>query len=118
MVATYGENCLFERTINLEYTPVIQYYIPNIIDLTNPSNDRFYIGSNFDNATVLEMYIYDRWGNLMHSVENMPVNEPDLGWNGYTDDQPVEQGVYVYLLKVLNTEGREEIYTGNLTVVR
>ena len=118
VMALYGNNCLYENEIDLQYTPVIEYYIPNIIDINNPSNDRFYIGSNFDDAVVLEMYIYDRWGNLMHAVDNLPVNDPDLGWNGYRNDQPVEQGVYVYLVKVLNTEGREEIRTGNLTVVR
>ncbi|NNE26576.1 MAG: hypothetical protein HKN09_07015, partial [Saprospiraceae bacterium] len=116
--ASYGDACIFSDFVDLIYTPVIDYYIPNIMDINNPSNDRFYIGSNFDDAVVLEMFIYDRWGNLMHFVENVPVNDPDLGWNGFSNNEPVEQGVYVYLIKVLNTAGDEEIHTGNLTVIR
>ena len=118
VTANYGEDCVFMDRIDLNYTPVVKYYIPNIIDLNNPSNDRFYIGSNFDQASVLQMLIYDRFGNLVHSVEDSPVNDPDLGWNGFKNNEPVEQGVYVYLIKVLNTAGEEEIYTGNLTVIR
>lgn len=116
--AEIGNNCLIELSIDLTYTPVVRYYIPNIFDINNPPNDVFYIQSNFNDVSVIEMKIYDRWGNLVHNVGNHPVNDPDYGWNGLVDNQPVQQGVYVYMVKLRTTEGEEEIMSGTLTLVR
>ena len=117
-VVEIDNNCLINLTIDLLYTPVINYYIPNIIDVSNPPNDVFYIQSNFNDITVIEMNIYDRWGNLVHEVSDHPVNDPGHGWNGYIDDHPAQQGVYVYMVKLRNTEGEEEIRAGSITLVR
>jgi len=43
--------------------------------------------------TSYKMEIFDRWGDLFFST-----NEPETGWNGRVNEQPVLPGVYVYVI--------------------
>lgn len=65
-----------------------------------------------------ELYIYNRWGELIYSSRNY-----DQGWNGTTSQNPnqiVQQGVYVYLIKLklkadVNSQGKK--YTGSIVLI-
>ncbi len=115
---TTENGCLINLERTIIYTPVVHYYIPNIIDINNPPNDKFFIQSNFSELIVQEMRIFDRWGNLVFEVEQIPVNQADFGWNGLVNNQEVEQGVFVYVIQVLNTAGELETMTGSFTIIR
>ena len=64
------------------------------------------------------MYIFDRWGELIFRAADIPPNEPSFGWDGSFKNQPVEQGVYVYLIKVRYIDQRKESFTGDVTTLR
>lgn len=58
-------------------------------------------------------YVYDRWGNRM--VVSSDVN---FKWDGIFNGVKVNTGVYAYQATVNFTDGRQETYTGNITVTR
>lgn len=118
VIVTHPSGCEFEESIFLKYSEIVRIYFPNIFDITDFSNNTFYIGSNDNDLLVSEMRIYDRWGNLLFEDENIPVNDPDRGWNGTRNNQFVEQGVYVYVITYINAQGDIETIAGDITLLR
>lgn len=117
-MVTDDNGCVYTLDVSLAYTPFIRYYIPNIVDFNNSPNDVFYVQSNFGDVVIESMRVYDRYGSLMYEIENSPVNDSSLGWNGLKDNKQVEQGVYVYVLRLPNTLGEIETHSGTFTVIR
>ena len=94
----------------------IEVYAPNII--RPGSNSWFTIFGSSGIRSVLELTIYDRWGNRMYHQEDIPPNQPDLGWNGTSNGRQVVPGVYVWHARILTQDGRILEKAGDVTVVR
>jgi len=60
------------------------------------------------------MTIYDRWGGIIWQSDTVSLNEAESGW----DARNVENGVYLYLLDVLDFNGDSQIYNGSITVIK
>ena len=56
-------------------------------------------------------------GNLVYTAQNVEPNDLDAGWDGTFNGENVEQGVYVYMLEVLLSNGDRESFFGDLTVI-
>ena len=93
------------------------YFIPNIINTRDPANDRFYVQTSSDNILTYNMYVYDRWGGLMYLREGVQSNDRESGWDGTFDGNKATQGVYVYLIEIMTTDGVDDIVAGDVLVV-
>lgn len=110
-----------EETVEtrLNVLEVIQrpkYYIPNVFSVSNVNN-RFTIYTSEEIEIIDNLYIYDRWGELVFTNENFEPNNPQIGWDGTFKNQMVVEGVYVYLFKFV-VDGREETVAGDVTLLR
>jgi hypothetical protein len=94
-----------------------EIFFPNIIS-TDGANGFFTGYSNNASVMINSLAVYDRWGNLMFSKENFPVNDPQQGWNGKISGKEVVPGVYIWLAVVQLKDGSLETYSGDVTVVR
>lgn len=88
------------------------FYIPNVFSLSdsNPLNTQFQIQGN--NIDVIQWNIYDRWGNLIFSA-----NDIGDAWNGTFHGQGAEQGVYVYVGKLSFLNGEQVNFKGSITFI-
>ncbi len=95
-------------------------YIPNVFSPNgdNNGNDLFTLYGNENVERINEMYIFDRWGELVFQTFDIPPNDPSFGWDGHFKNEPVEQGVYVYLFNVKYVDQRVEDISGDVTVLR
>lgn len=95
-------------------------FAPNIIMPGNSGgvNHTFLIYTGPDVLKIESCSIFDRWGNQVFSNQNFPPNDESQGWNGTYRGKPVPLGVYVWLVKVVFNDGTEEVFRGDLTVVR
>ncbi len=112
--------CIVLESIMLEYMEppmVSEFYVANTFDISNPPNDNFYIQSNDANAVVKEMRVFDRWGNLVFLIQNVPVNDSSQGWDGTMNGSPLVQGVYVYTATIVTEEGEQQIW-GDVTLLK
>ncbi len=121
---TDANNCTVMDQVLISLRKVVDISIPNIIspDNDDPDNDYFYVSSP-DIQGILSLQIFDRWGTLVYSRENLPGQmSPTDGWNGTLNGKDVEQGVYAYLIKYVildeNLNLVEEKVAGDVTVVR
>jgi gliding motility-associated-like protein len=116
----YSSDCEGQRMISVQRINT-DITLPNIFTPDGDgSNDIFFVvlPENI-NGTVKNMAIYDRWGNQLFSAKDVPANQPSAGWSGMFKGDPVQPGVYVYLI-VLQIDGKAgtDKYAGSITVIR
>jgi gliding motility-associated-like protein len=116
----YNSDCEGQRMISVQRINT-DITLPNIFSPDGDgSNDIFFVvlPENI-NGTVKNMAIYDRWGNQLFSAKDVPANQPSAGWSGMFKGDPVQPGVYVYLI-VLQIDGKAgtDKYAGSITVIR
>ncbi len=88
-------------------------YIPNAF---SPNGDG--INDNFEIFTpvakITQMDIYDRWGELVSSLNNISPK-----WNGKTKaGKNLHEGVYVYVIYGSCSNGKKFIKSGDVTLIR
>jgi len=99
---------------------VIGVFVPNVFspesDLLN--NNRFDV--NFGPAVerIKLMRIYDRWGSLVHEVNNAAPNDPATAWDGRVKGKDIAPGVYLWILELELVDGATVNYEGDVTVIR
>lgn len=57
--------------------------------------------------------IYDRWGNRM-----IKTSDENFKWDGTYHGEPVNTGVYAYMVEVKFLDGTAQLMSGNITVIR
>ena len=94
-------------------------YAPNIFTANNDGrNDYFSLFAGPAADLIEELSVFDRWGELLYKGENLPLNERNVGWDGYFRGAPVNPGVYVWMAKIHFIDGESLFYSGDLTLVR
>lgn len=69
-------------------------------------------------SQILSFQIFDRWGELVYQGGNFPVNDANTGWDGSYRDQPLNAGVYLWVLRVRYDDSQEEVLRGQTTLIR
>ena len=95
-----------------------EIYIPNVFSPNGDGiNDSFTVSFGPDLDVIgMTGSIFDRWGNLVFSSDANAFT-----WDGVFDGEPVQPGVYVYLIKVTYMLGAQEevrVFSGDVTVIR
>ena len=81
----------------------------------NPDNQVFkpFLGDEEGGILEYEIWIYDRWGELMyHSTD------PSEGWNGKFKNKECRMDAYVYKVKALFSSGKSYFHVGDVTLIR
>jgi len=95
-------------------------YIANVFSPNGDgNNDDFRVYNGLGVQEIDYFRIFDRWGNLMFSVEDqLPSLDGSDAWDGTYNGTQVMPGVYVYQALVRFIDGREIEYKGSVTLVR
>ncbi len=65
------------------------------------------------NISNYRMQIFNRWGGKVFESD-----QPDFGWDGMTDGNLLDTGVYFYLISFDQPDGKFEKRTGTVTLIR
>lgn len=94
-------------------------YAPNIFSPNGDGqNDRFTLYGNRAVLNIRSLQVFDRWGNLVFSGQDLKPNDESIGWDGSFRGQAVMPGVYVWQAVVAFLDGVEEVFAGDVTVTR
>jgi gliding motility-associated-like protein len=69
------------------------------------------------NVNRYDLFVYNRWGNLIYSISNAP-GDLDNGWDGTYNGEPAEVGTYVYYIKSYMINDYVIEKQGNVTLLR
>ncbi len=82
------------------------------------NNDRFLVFGGQDVEQIKTFRVFDRYGNLMHEAFNFYPGDEAMGWDGTFKGQVLPTGVYVYFAEVLFIDRREEVFKGEIALIR
>jgi gliding motility-associated-like protein len=118
ILATDDSGCFAEAEISIILRGNTRVYIPSAFSPNYDGiNDLFYIQAADDNARVVQLQIFDRWGNALFESVDSPVNDPDFGWDGTYRGKRMNSGVFVYTALIRFPDGFERLYKGEATIV-
>ncbi len=93
-------------------------FIPNTFSPNGDgNNDYFYIRGNRSVYQSVELRIFNSWGQLIFESKGS-VDDKSIAWNGNFNGKEQPTGVYIYVAKVLLTNGETEIKKGAINLIR
>ncbi len=82
-------------------------------------NDAFTLfGDESKVSQIEQLQIFDRWGNLLFSQTDFAPNDESIGWQGDFRGQEMKNDVYVWVAKVQFFDGKEELFSGSVSLLR
>ncbi len=108
--------CLGFDSIYIDDICPVSLYVPNAFS-PNGDNINDFFKAEIRHYTSFHLEIYDRWGELIYSTD-----DPEAGWNGRFQDQPMLPGVYVYAIKYSGFDDQLTFHNktkaGDFTLIR
>jgi hypothetical protein len=119
-IATDSNGCEATDRLNVRVRTKRTVYGPNIfaITATNPDNAAFTLSGSGGIETISRLRIYDRIGRVWFDQRNFPINDNTNGWRGTYNGDLAPAGVYVWVAEVQYTNGRSDVFTGDVTLLR
>ncbi|MEM1324145.1 MAG: PKD domain-containing protein, partial [Bacteroidota bacterium] len=126
LIASYDGVCV-DSVLRFLEVKNCDLYIPNAFTPNNDgNNDHFTVYAPTGAVEEVGQFrIFDRWGNLLFeaNADFQPSADQnadqDQGWDGHFNNEPMNSGVYVYVVKV-RFRGRStfEEFRGTVTLLR
>ncbi len=117
LFATDSKGCDVEQRIKFIVDLNRRVYIPNAFSPNNDTkNDIFSIYGDGNLALILSLKIFDKWGEMVFSGDNLAPNTE--GWDGRFKDQLLTPDVYVFYAKLRFKDGEDVLYKGDITLVK
>ncbi|MGK0313936.1 MAG: gliding motility-associated-like protein [Saprospiraceae bacterium] len=113
-----ANGCPANDQVQIQLNQIVDVTFPNIISPNGDNiNDFFFIASD-DVEQILDMKIFDRWGELIWEKQNFDPRVPSEGWDGKFNDSAVVPGVFVFTVEVLfnDLNSTTETFSGDVTV--
>jgi hypothetical protein len=95
------------------------YIVPNIFyPQSGNGNQRFTIYPQFASIqNIKTLKIYDRWGNMVFTTQNIPAGDTNLGWDGSFDGREINPGVFIWVAEIEYKNKSSEIAKGDVTIM-
>ena len=111
MVSYIDENgCEASDSVYIYYDPII--YVPNTFTPNDDSMNPMFLAEG-GNIKTFEMLIFDRWGELIFTSNDMSV-----GWDGTFEGNICQDGTYVWKIKISDFNDEEHDYIGHINLLR
>ncbi|MEL7426730.1 MAG: gliding motility-associated C-terminal domain-containing protein, partial [Bacteroidota bacterium] len=112
-------NCTATDTIRIFVDTDRDVFIPTAFSPDGiGENERFTIYAGDEVVIIQSLRIFSRWGNMVFEQENFSPNDPNLGWDGTLWGEPLNAAVFVYYAEILFTDGKSELITGDVVLLR
>ncbi|HLC83932.1 MAG TPA: PKD domain-containing protein, partial [Bacteroidia bacterium] len=114
LTVTTNFGCVSTTTECIDVQPEFTFFMPNAFSPNGDGiNDEFY--GKGDYIKDFEMFIYDRWGNLTFFADDI-----NKHWDGKANHgkETAQVEVYVYSVKITDSNGKKHKYIGTVTIVK
>ena len=115
-----NNGCSDEASIFVVVDKTLRIYLPNAFSPDgNGTNEVFLPYPSSQVSKINTFQVYNRWGTIMHNRKNLipPLSDTD-GWDGTFDGQLVSAGVYIYMVEIELVDGKIEVLSGELVLMR
>jgi hypothetical protein len=119
VIATDVNGCTAVDQIQITVDEVRNVFLPTVF-MPDAETERIFMVHLGQGAEVINsLLVYDRWGNEMYRVENVPASDTgQFGWTGRFGTNDAIEGVYVYIVEVTFSDGETRRFARDLTLLR
>lgn len=118
LTATDAFGCQTKGQILVVVEKNRKVFVPTAFSPNGDGNNDLLLVHGQSTTRVLTFRLFDRWGELLYEGADFPLNDPASGWDGNFRGQPMDPGVYVWVLEVEYRDGVREVFKGNTTLIR
>lgn len=119
LTVIHENGCIATAELNINVVPETEIYIPNVFSPNGDGvNDYFTVYANERVDRIVELNVFDRWGDHIFQGKQLYANDEASGWDGKFNGKEVLSSVYTYMLKVLMLDGSTESFSGSVSLVR
>jgi gliding motility-associated-like protein len=113
LTAIDKNGCEITATTIIEVKKIVNAFMPSAFTPNGDGyNDEYKIGNY--NLADFQIKIFSRWGTTVFEA-----NEPTFKWNGKDENgRDVPEGVYVYVVRYQDINGKTTERTGSITLIR
>jgi hypothetical protein len=95
-------------------------FAPNIIapNAQDERNRSFGLMTGPDAERILSFQVFNRWGKMVFERQNYAPDDANANWDGMISGELAQPAVFAWRAQVLFKDGREEVFSGDVTVFR
>ena len=112
---TSAEGCSQTTDVLVVVEETARLYVPSAFSPNNDQNNDIllvYPGPSIQE--VVSFRVHNRWGGMVYEWDGQAGN----GWDGTVDNQPLDPGVFFYLVETRLVNGRSFSFAGSVTLLR
>ena len=120
VTVTSGNGCVETDSVSVDVRVIRKIFAPNVFspEAKEPNNKYFTISGGEELVEVEEMVIFNRWGQQIYQKQNFAPVDQSAAWDGTSGGQLVPPGVYVYYVSAVFSDGKKEVFAGDVTLIR
>lgn len=110
------DGCTYEDRTFIDVAYEKSIYVPTAFSPNGDGvNDVFYVSSSIPGA--MNIYVYNRWGNLVYEGLDMPLSISNGGWNGTFDGKQLGSGTFIWVAELFFVDGSEDKLSGSVLLI-
>jgi gliding motility-associated-like protein len=113
-----NEVCSDSISVVVDVDRTRRIYTGNIFSPNEDGQNDVFTLQSPDAGFVKSFQVFDRWGGLQFASGNHAIPAKALAWDGYAGDKLAPPGVYIWVARIQFIDGREEVFRGDVTLVR
>ena len=114
LIAITQHNCKDTSSQKLQIRDEYTFYAPSAISPDgNSLNDEFRVYGNGIDKSKFELFLYDRWGELVFNSKDI-----EKGWDGTYMSKKAQSGSYVWYVSYKDLSGVGHQVSGSVTLIR
>jgi len=112
--------CLVSDTARVFVSTKFPVYVPNVFapQSSTVENSIFRPFVTEKVERINSMQVFNRWGTLVYERQNLPTQDESIGWDGTFNGEVLKSGSYVFAFELEFINGRTQVYSGEVTLVR
>lgn len=120
LTVTTDEGCEERSEILVQVDKTRHVYVPNVFAPSSGNGNNFFTISA-DPLSVLNIksfQVFSRWGEVVYELKDIDPSNTDPGWDGTHKGDKLNPGVFVWQAVVEFVDGVEELFSGDVTLIR
>lgn len=115
----HENGCIISTSLQILARRALEVYVPNVFSPNEDGvNDQITVFANNRVVEIESFQIFDRWGENLFAVSNIPPNNPNLGWDGRLNGKLINAQVLIYTTTLILDDGSRVVFKGDFVLMR
>ncbi len=118
---TDENGCTAEDQVQIQVAKLRPIFKPNVFSPDgkgDSGNETFTLFGGPAAVQMNTLKIFNRWGELVFEGNDLPLNDPTVGWDGTYKGEVLNPAVFTYFAEILFIDNETRIFEGDLTLLR